>query len=195
MRYTVNDLQDAMVIAIQGWTQNLRLPSSKAPQSPTETPIYVQPHIWPGKIPANLAGFLDPLKVPVYPCVLVEAYKGGYNRTSGHAILRIVVGTFDQGPDRRSWRDNQLIIQLIIRNIYENPVIGGSFLHIDDPEVEWTEWDDPEDVAPDHSFGMILVPYGLQTPSPNEPRTQAQQPFQVPFHPTVEIDYQPTAGD
>jgi hypothetical protein len=195
MRYTINDLQDSMVLAIQGWTSTLRLPSSQAPQSPTATPVYAAPHVWAGKVPATLAGFRDPLKVPVYPCVLVEAYKGGHNRTSGHAILRIVIGTFDQGPDRKSWRDNQLIIQLIIRSIYENPVLGAGFLHLDDPEVEWTEWDDPEDVAPDHSFGMILVPYGLQTASPNEPRTQAQQPLQVPFNPTVDVPGFPPDGD
>jgi hypothetical protein len=175
VRFTINDLQDAMALTIQGWTQDLRMPSSIAPKTPTEEPTLVQPKVWAGKIPASLSGFMDPNKVPTYPCILVEAYRGSYNRTKGQCILRIIVGTFDQGPDRRSWRDNQLILQIILRGIYENPRIGGSFIHEDEPEVEWSEWDDPDDVAPDHSFGMILVPYGMRTPSPNEPNDRPGQ--------------------
>lgn len=167
---TLYGLEDALVRQLSVGPRGLRqykLKPSPVPGQAAQPPqTYIPPNIFAGSLPSNIFGYSGPNRQPNYPCVIIKAIAGRYDRLQGQATVRIFVGVFDDNADRQGHRDVEILLQAILVNLTERPFVGNVYPLLLDVESQFT-WEMIEPAGMDMQnifMAQMMVHYGLQTP-------------------------------
>lgn len=150
-------------------------PDEERPEEFDDLTLKVPPKVIQGFAPKTVTGELDTSKLPAYPFISVRALSGRQDwtgRTPQEVVTAsIIVGTYDEDPDRRAYQDCLILVGAIKLWLPRYRVLDQSFSIV--APLSWEMSD--ADLFP-HFIAEITTQWQLPTPSHIEEVT-TQTPY------------------
>jgi hypothetical protein len=128
-------IEDALVLAIQGYTQNEQLITPK--KDVNDKYILGAPAVWPSSIPGFMAGF-DPDNPPAnFPGIIIQMSSGTISAHEACVSVKIMVGIFDPNLSKQGFRVVHNVLYKIVNGFWYDSLIGGVFSLDFTKETHW----------------------------------------------------------